>query len=1078
MSGADGPNSEVFPDLHLKMSKKIAQLTRVIYHLNAKNEDNAAELASYREQHNSEVSLILEDAMGKLNEFQKKLDERNASNEAEKAVKALQKQHADEKRKAMEQFKSFKARVQDRETAINQAVQEKMTSLRAEVAAIKDKFAARTAELEGLAGQLKQSANMSQAGVDELRANHKAEVDRLVKESNEKYQAMLMKKLDEADALREQHEVAARDLTAAHEAERAAARAAHQAAEDELRAKLAKLQAELDGVQETLGSKLESLLLNVEALQEQKLQLAKDNGALVDQVNDLQARIGALQQKVEGKDKLLQDAEGSSKDQLAALRRDLAARDAKLQAQDADMTSLSTQLQEQMAAATKLKGELRKAGGASEQAIKDLEKQLGAAAAGKAAAEKQLAAAQKALDASRDKMSELVASKVQLEEDRDKLQAQVKQLEARVKALEKDAQSSGAAQGEALASCRRDLEKATADAAALQQKLDALKASEQAAAAKHALAVQTLHAEHAQDVESHAAVHAAELEGLRARLRAAEDEWAAKEAALRKQLAEKSADGDARTAELEQQLASLRDGAHKTLQEEHTAMTSEIKVLKRKIEELQKAAAVADGSLQESRGREDKAKTLLQEMTSRLPSQLAEAKAKAEATLEKQLRAEFAATLKGELAALRQEHDQKLSALQAAQGSSHAATLASLQAELERVRADLLAAAEAHRAALDRLRADHEAERARQNQLLADAGVAANAAEQRHLAAMNELQQRMEEDRALQVQELAQEWERKQREAAAAHAAAVERLRADHAAAVKEMEAELDGARRDALAAFTKELADKLEKASAAAAEKLEKALASLEARKDEEKASVRRALEKKVSDLGRDVADLTKMCGAGEGREKELKAENAALRAKAEALRGEMDKVGAAGKRDAEVERKRARAAGKAEAERLVAEHIAETETLNQEFQRVQDVMTQQNELLEQRLAEVQGLYVFVCVCLAVLRACLCVCVCVCVPARARACVCVFLPPFPSITAVDRQPFSCKCTYSSAVKKSVAKDSGQGQTTRVRGTRVRTRRVAGTSAAAPAPRTSTASPRSPPRMPRLRRRWPSWSKT
>lgn len=32
--------TEVFPDLHHKMSKKIAQLTKVIYHLNSKNEDH------------------------------------------------------------------------------------------------------------------------------------------------------------------------------------------------------------------------------------------------------------------------------------------------------------------------------------------------------------------------------------------------------------------------------------------------------------------------------------------------------------------------------------------------------------------------------------------------------------------------------------------------------------------------------------------------------------------------------------------------------------------------------------------------------------------------------------------------------------------------------------------------------------------------------------------------------------------------------------------------------------------------------------------------------------------------------
>ena len=32
--------ADLFPDIHFKMSKKIAQLTKVIYQLNSKNEDH------------------------------------------------------------------------------------------------------------------------------------------------------------------------------------------------------------------------------------------------------------------------------------------------------------------------------------------------------------------------------------------------------------------------------------------------------------------------------------------------------------------------------------------------------------------------------------------------------------------------------------------------------------------------------------------------------------------------------------------------------------------------------------------------------------------------------------------------------------------------------------------------------------------------------------------------------------------------------------------------------------------------------------------------------------------------------
>ncbi len=40
-----------YPDLHHKMSKKIAQLTKVIYHLNTRNDDHEVEIAALNAQH-------------------------------------------------------------------------------------------------------------------------------------------------------------------------------------------------------------------------------------------------------------------------------------------------------------------------------------------------------------------------------------------------------------------------------------------------------------------------------------------------------------------------------------------------------------------------------------------------------------------------------------------------------------------------------------------------------------------------------------------------------------------------------------------------------------------------------------------------------------------------------------------------------------------------------------------------------------------------------------------------------------------------------------------------------------------
>ena len=47
-----------YPDLHHKMSKKIAQLTKVIYHLNTRNDDHEAELAALTSQHEVNTSSV------------------------------------------------------------------------------------------------------------------------------------------------------------------------------------------------------------------------------------------------------------------------------------------------------------------------------------------------------------------------------------------------------------------------------------------------------------------------------------------------------------------------------------------------------------------------------------------------------------------------------------------------------------------------------------------------------------------------------------------------------------------------------------------------------------------------------------------------------------------------------------------------------------------------------------------------------------------------------------------------------------------------------------------------------------
>jgi hypothetical protein len=70
---------EIFPDLHHKMSKKIAQLTKVIYHLNTKNEDHQTELDVMTANHQTEIQLILKDAASRIGKFKEMVESKQAA---------------------------------------------------------------------------------------------------------------------------------------------------------------------------------------------------------------------------------------------------------------------------------------------------------------------------------------------------------------------------------------------------------------------------------------------------------------------------------------------------------------------------------------------------------------------------------------------------------------------------------------------------------------------------------------------------------------------------------------------------------------------------------------------------------------------------------------------------------------------------------------------------------------------------------------------------------------------------------------------------------------------------------------
>ena len=119
------------------MSKKIAQLTKVIYHLNTMNEDNAYDIEQRSLEHQKEIKVILEDARGKINRFREVVEERkqevNAAAEAEQIKRKL----TQEKEKAKKELESFKDRLKSESREARQDANDKILNLRDEAAEMK-----------------------------------------------------------------------------------------------------------------------------------------------------------------------------------------------------------------------------------------------------------------------------------------------------------------------------------------------------------------------------------------------------------------------------------------------------------------------------------------------------------------------------------------------------------------------------------------------------------------------------------------------------------------------------------------------------------------------------------------------------------------------------------------------------------------------------------------------------------------------------------------------------------------------------------------------------------------------------
>ncbi|CAB1331349.1 unnamed protein product [Coregonus sp. 'balchen'] len=172
-----GLTMEYTQDLHLKMSKKIAQLTKVIYALNTKNDEHEDEMESLREAHEDEVQHIVTETHDKIMQYKSKMvDEVDLKRRLQSLEESVE-LHEHMKRQALAEFEMYRQRMEDSQLCTEAQHTQRVVSMSREVEEMRRDFEEKLRSFGQAQAQFEQDKRRA---IDELRAAHRQEVQELL----------------------------------------------------------------------------------------------------------------------------------------------------------------------------------------------------------------------------------------------------------------------------------------------------------------------------------------------------------------------------------------------------------------------------------------------------------------------------------------------------------------------------------------------------------------------------------------------------------------------------------------------------------------------------------------------------------------------------------------------------------------------------------------------------------------------------------------------------------------------------------------------------------------------------------
>lgn len=156
-----------FNDIKQRMSKKIAQLTKVIYQLNTKNEDKEFDMADQADHFETEIEQVLKEAAQRMNSMKAALDTKAMQDKSDEITRELTQRFEKQQAALQAEFDAYKRSAQDREAALQKASTTQMDGLRAEVATLR-------AECQRVGDELATSRNGASAALADVEAARRA----------------------------------------------------------------------------------------------------------------------------------------------------------------------------------------------------------------------------------------------------------------------------------------------------------------------------------------------------------------------------------------------------------------------------------------------------------------------------------------------------------------------------------------------------------------------------------------------------------------------------------------------------------------------------------------------------------------------------------------------------------------------------------------------------------------------------------------------------------------------------------------------------------------------------------------